>query len=387
MKTAVIGGGAAGLCAAVTAREKGDSVVLFERADRVGKKILASGNGRCNIMNTGPLRYPGGGAFAAKVFEAVTREDLSAFFARHGLALREEAEGRVYPATGKASTVLNVLLGAALKYGVDIRAQSPVRRAEARAEGGFLVLGEVYDKLIVTGGGKAQVKPDGDEGAYGLLGALGHPVTPLQPSLTPLLTERDPIKGLSGQRVAADVALVEGGICLARETGELLFTDYGVSGVCVMQLARYAQPGAALHIDLRRAMGFLGEDLTAYFDKRRRELPFCDAGNFLTGLFTEPLIRQLTARARLTGLSDETLNRLSDIIRRYDIKVTGRRGFEHAQVTAGGADLHFFHPRTLESALHRHLHAAGEILDVDGACGGFNLMFACVSGIAAARAE
>ena len=387
MKTAVIGGGAAGLCAAVAAREKGDEVVLFERMDRVGKKLLATGNGRCNIMNTGPLRYTGGAAFAQKVLSVCSREALCVFFEKHGLALREEAQGRVYPATGQAATVLNVLLNAAVKTGVCIRTGMQVTAVGTHANGTYAVFGEPFDKLIISGGGKAQPRLGSDGSAHALLLSLGHPITALSPALVPLRADMSGLRGLSGLRVTADVFLEAQGREYGRETGEVLFANDGLSGVCIMQLSRLYRTGACIRLDLRRAMNFTGEDLLAYLADRRASLPNADASGFLTGLFAEPVARVVRERAGLRQLTDDALKRLAHTLVHFTVPLTGTRGFNSAQVTAGGADLSFFNPENLESTLHKRLHAAGEVLDVDGDCGGYNLMFAFCSGIAAARAD
>jgi predicted Rossmann fold flavoprotein len=386
MRTAIIGGGAAGLCAAVTAAEKGDRVVLYERRMRVGQKLLATGNGRCNLMNTGTPHYPGGAAFALRALEAFSKDDLRRFFERLGLTLRGEAQGRVYPATGQAASVLNVLVRAVQKYHVHVQTDKTVDTVRPLAAGGFDIDGDRFDKLIIASGGMASVKPDAAGGAYRILGDLGHPVTRMKPALVPLKADMTGLKGLAGLRITAAIALVKDGRVLKKETGEILFTDYGLSGVCVMQLGRSFIPGAQAHIDLRPAMGTEGS-AEAFFYRRRQTLPFAQAEDFLTGLLATPLAAVVRKRAALTELDDASLKRLTEVVCDFMIPVTDTCGFERAQTTAGGADLAYFTPETMESLLVKRLHAAGEVLDVDGDCGGYNLMFAFCSGILAARAD
>lgn len=385
MRTAIIGGGAAGLCAAVAAAEKGGRVTVFERMDRVGKKLLATGNGRCNVMNMGPFCYPAGADFAARALSVFSAFDLQQFFEKHGLMLREEAQGRVYPATGQAATVLNVLLRAMDKNGVRVVLNAPVDRIEKIGEM-YRVLGEAFEKVIVAGGGRAQEKLGSNGSAVKLLQALGHPVTKLAPALCPIEADMTHLKGLSGLRVRADVSIEKDGRTLHRESGELLFTDYGLSGVCVMQLSRFFEPGCRMHIDLRKAMGFEGDTLK-FFQKRRETLAHADAADFLTGLFATPLCVKIQKRAQLFDLSDAALVRLAQAVCDYTVDLRAIRGFDQAQVTRGGAEVKYFIPETMASTLHKGLYAAGEVLDVDGLCGGFNLMFAFCSGIIAARAE
>lgn len=385
MKTAVIGGGAAGLCAAIAASEKGDSVALFERMDRVGKKILATGNGRCNLLNVGEPRYGEANGFVKRALSVFSCAELISFFERLGLTLREEGEGRVYPATGQAATVLNVLLKAIERQKVSVRLSTPVSALQKK-DTGFWVNGEPFDKVIAAGGGMAQNKLGSNGSCYPLLAALGHPIVPPVPSLTPLETGREHLRGLSGLRIKADVSLKKEGRVLAMETGELLFTDYGVSGVCVMQLSRAFEEGATLHIDLRRTMN-IDCDCFDFFKKRRKTLSGIAAGDFLTGLFATPLARVIASRATLSDLSDAALLRLAHVVTDFALPDIRLRGFDFAQVTRGGIALSSIRPETMASTLVNHLHAAGEVLDVDGDCGGFNLMFAFISGLIAGFAR
>jgi len=383
MRTAIIGAGAAGLAAAIEAARFGQTVTLYERMDRVGKKLLATGNGRCNLMNTGPLLYPVGQSFAEKAFEAFSPKDLRLFFESLGLGLREEAEGRVYPATGQAATVLNVLLNGLKRAGIEPLCGVKVSRV-IPSNGGYLVDGVFFDKVILASGGCAQPKLGSDGSGLDILKTLGHTVTAFSPCLTAMETDAAAIRGLSGLRIKADIRLEKSGRVLNAQSGEVLFADYGISGVCVMQLSAHYEKDAVAVLDLRRAMN-IDEDAFSFFKKRQALLTSLAAKDFLTGLFATPLCSLLLKRAEVSDLSDDALLRLADLVTAFSLPVLKLKGFEQAQLAKGGASLDEFSPSTMASKRLKGLYAVGELLDVAGDCGGFNLMFAFASGIIAAR--
>ena len=277
----VIGGGAAGLAAAIAAAECGDTVTVAEKMDRVGKKILATGNGRCNLMNTGAPRYPGNAAFAADVLSHCGAEAQKAFWEHLGLRLRQEEAGRVYPVSSQASSVLDALrlqltaLHVRVVTGVSITALQ-------RENDGWTALsadGQRFwaNRVIISGGGCAQPKLGSDGSALRLLTNLGCPATPFAPALTQIITDSTSIKGLSGIRVKAQVAVIDRKSVLHEEDGELLFADYGVSGVCVMQCARYAKDGRVLRVSLVKGMGFADAgEFRRELNHRRKN---CDGGD------------------------------------------------------------------------------------------------------------
>lgn len=388
----VIGGGAAGLAAAICAARQGAHVTLLEKMDRVGKKILATGNGRCNLLNAGPLRYPGGAAFAQAVLSHADARRVSAFFESLGLSLREEEEGRVYPASGQASSVLDVLRISCLRHGVQTVCGAAVSRIEKRPEGwSAFANGMEYDAdaLIVTGGGKAAPKLGSDGSAYALLTSQGHRLIPPRPALTQLKTEAGPIRGLAGIRARAGLWLTREGKTLAHEQGEILFTEYGVSGVAAMQLARDAA-GAVLHIDLRPAIHIESSGVLPGLVLRAELFSGFPLEQYFTGWLPSRLGMALLKKAGIGPLSrpcstlaKQEISALAALLADFPLAITGVQGFESAQVTAGGVDTADFDPLTLASCLAPGLYAAGEVLDVDGDCGGFNLLFAWSSGMLA----
>ena len=391
----IIGGGASGLAAAIVAGQMGARVTLLDRNDRVGKKLLATGNGRCNLANTGEAAYFGDPNFARAVLQSMPVAEVLAFFERIGLPVRADASGRVYPACNQAAAVLDVLRAQLDSLGVRV-----ITQAEARAlqplGGGWRVLssqGEfTADQVIVCCGGLAAPKL-GAANAYRLLTALGCELIPAAPALSPLETEKAPLKGLSGLRLPAILTLCGDGVPAARTVGEVLFADYGVSGVCAMQLARDAwhllndHKKVMLYIDFSPALG-LGDyvmgrqtpaapgenraEIAAWLARRREALPGDPLLGALPRLLREKL--QKAPQADLPGL-----------LCAYPLAVTGVRGFDQAQVTQGGIAASVFDPATLEHKRLPGLHACGEMLNVDGDCGGFNLQFAFATGLLAGR--
>lgn len=397
MKIIVIGGGAAGMVAAIEAARCGARVTLLERMDRVGKKLLATGNGRCNLMNLDQEDYPGGSFLAHSVLAKCGVEEQQAFWHQAGLRLRTEDGGRVYPASGQASTVLDTLRLQMDCLGVRVMVQTAVQDILPEKTG-FTVKtenGNLHgDKLILAGGGCAQPKLGSDGSLWPILTRLGHRLVQPRPALTQIMTDTAPIRGLGGVRVKADVSVLHGGKTLHKETGEVLFADYGVSGVCVMQCARFAEKGSVLRLNLLRGMGFDSlHQAKAELLRRRVTWAGQPMEKLMTGLCVPRLASCLCAAAgirfrdRLTGsLTDREAAELAQTLTAFDLTVKGVKDFSAAQVTAGGLAADEFDPETLESKIVPGLYAAGEMLDVDGNCGGFNLMFAFGSGMLAARA-
>ncbi len=391
----IIGGGAAGLAAAIAAAECGDCVTILERMDRVGKKILATGNGRCNLMNTGDRRYPGGTALADAVLDRCGVPEQTRFWQHIGLRMRQEEGGRVYPVSGMASTVLDCLRFAADGLGVETVTGAHVDGIVQGKRGFTVAAGEKRfraDRVIIAGGGCAQPKLGSDGSVCDLLTSLGHRRTRLIPALTQIITDTDAIRGLSGVRARCEVRITDGERVKHRETGELLFADYGVTGVCVMQCARWAAPGNILHIDLVKALGFDAPgELSAELRRRRYAWAHRPLADLLTGLCVPKLANCLLHAAWIRDVHKRTIGTLTEreiavlltAAADFTLAIHGVKGFDHAQVTAGGVAADEFDPATMASRLVPGIHAAGEVLDVDGDCGGFNLMFAFGSGILA----
>ena len=394
----VIGGGAAGLMAALTAAEGADQrVILLERQQRVGRKLLATGNGRCNLTNTGASlsHYHGEDpAFVLPALNAFPPAETLAFFHSLGLLTVEEYGGRVYPLSNSANSVLDVLRLQLDKAGVELHAPCPVREIHRWGRGFRLVTeeGEMgCDKLILACGGCAGAKLGGVMDGYTLAKALGHKRTGLYPALVQLVTEPDYPRALKGVRVQCALRLKRRDFCLAESRGELQFTETGVSGPAVFDLSRAAATGGAgltLHVAL---LPLTPEELTALLRRRQTQAPQAPASELFTGMLHNRLGRMavkyagLSQNAPLADLSREELESAAAACLDFALPVRGTESFDHAQVTAGGLRTSDFDPQTLESRLVPGLFVCGELLDIDGDCGGFNLQWAWSSGRLAGR--
>ncbi len=395
----IIGAGASGMVAALTAAETpGRRVVLLERQQRAGRKLLATGNGRCNLTNTGASleNYHGEDpAFAAPALAAFPPEAATAFFRTLGLVTVEERGGRVYPLSDAANSVVDVLRFSLEARGVELRTACPVR-AVRREKGGFLVVtdgGELRaDRLIVACGGAAGAKLGGVSDGYELLKTLGHKRTALYPALVQLLTAPEYPRALKGVRADCALRLYAGKTLLAEDSGELQFTEKGVSGPVVFALSRAAATGGkglVLHADFLRELN--ARELPELLRQRQRTLPELPAADMLTGMVHNRLGKMLVryaglnAAAPLRALSPDELGALAAACRDFRLELRGTEGFDSAQVTAGGIKTAGFDPETLQSRSVPGLFACGEVLDIDGDCGGYNLQWAWASGRLAGR--
>ena len=394
----VIGGGASGMLAALTAAEEPENrVILLERQQRLGRKLLATGNGRCNLTNTAaaPEHYHGAEAdFVRPALEKFGPADTLRYFHSLGLLTVEEYGGRVYPLSNAANSVLDVLRYALERAGVELRCGCPAR--EIRRHGaGYAVVTEAdtlkADALIVACGGCAGAKLGGVKDGYELLKPLGHKRTGLFPALVQLLTAPEYPRALKGVRCPASLRLGAGESVLAESRGELQFTDNGVSGPAVFDLSRAAATGGeglTLHI---RLLPLEEAEILSLLRERQAGYPELPASEILTGMLHNRLGRMLVKYAGLSPntplreLTEAELGALARACVDFRLPVKGTEGFDHAQVTAGGLRTADFDPRTLESRLAPGLFACGELLDVDGDCGGYNLQWAWASGRLAGR--
>lgn len=396
---AIIGAGASGMMAALTAAEQtNNQILLFERQARPGRKLMATGNGRCNLTNRGaaPEHYhsetPG---FVDAALAAFPPEETLAWFQAHGLLTVTEESGRVYPLSNAANSVLDVLRFALQRPNITLRAGEPV--TAVRRQGGSFLVETESDRVeancvIVACGGAAGAKLGGVRDGYTILQSLGHRRTALHPALVQLTTEPDYPRALKGVRADARLTLSAGRTVLARTSGEVQFTEKGVSGPAVFDLSRAASTGGkglTLTIDFLR--NYTAKDVLALLRQRREAAPELDAGELLTGAVHnrvgKMLLRyaQISAGRPLRDVTDDELKAAARACKTFVLPVRGTEGFENAQVTAGGIRADEFDPQTLESLLVPGLFACGEVLDVDGDCGGYNLQWAWASGRKAGR--
>lgn len=397
---AIIGGGAAGLMAAVSAKmtDAARTVVILERLDKVGKKLLATGNGRCNLTHD-PIRedcYHGGISLFREVYGRFPAEETRRFFERLGVWTFADEAGRVYPVSCQASAVLDALRFRAEALGAEGKPSFPV--TEIRKEKGrFCIISpdETVSaaRVIVCAGGKASPSLGSDGSGYALLRRFGHTDTPLAPAIVQIKTDTSPIRALKGIKVNAEAAVLLNGKPLRREKGEVLFTEYGLSGPPILQLSRIASTEKGpLAVRLNFLPELAQDELYRRLCIRKKELFYLTLENFLSGILQKRLGQTLLKYAgvlplgRSAGtLTDQELRTLARAIQCFSLEVRGTLSFSGAQVTAGGIRCGEF-TGLLESKKQPGLFAAGEILDIDGDCGGYNLQWAWSSGFTAGKA-
>ncbi len=401
MTVLIIGGGASGLMAAITAKKLAPDtrVVIAERLDRVGKKILATGNGRCNFsnLNANTANYHGKvPSFVNNALKEFTVADTVNFFNEIGVFPREEHDGRLYPYSLQASAVLDALrqkcdmLGVETLTGKNVK-EITVKKGALKAvfEGGERMSA---DRVILAAGGCASPSLGSDGSGFEILKKLGHTVTQLSPALVQVKTDTKPIKGLSGIKIEGTATLIWGEKVLGSDSGEILFTDYGLSGPPIFQLSAKMP----FKNDLTIALDFMSEyslrQVYEVLEGRKKALSGLTMEGFFNGLLNKRL-GNLIARAagieklsfKVSELDRDMLWSLARLIKEYKINVTGLNGFKNAQVTAGGALTDQFSQYTMQSKFIENLYCCGEIFDIHGDCGGYNLQWAWSSGYLAGK--
>ncbi len=391
MNVCVIGGGAAGMLAALTAAENGHRVLLLERQSRVGRKLLATGNGRCNLSNyhVSPAHYHGGAGFCDFALSQFDVGETLQYFASLGLLTVSEASGRIYPMSNMAGSVLDVLRYALERPEIDLQTGQTVTAVRKMPEG-FSVKTETDTFsarcLILATGGAAGSKVGGGMDGYRLAKSLGHHRTALYPSLVQLKTDPTYPRALKGVKAQCGISICRGSQVLARNSGEVLFTEYGVSGPAIFDLSRSVSAGGS---DLTCLLNFFPDweeaEVLHWLSQRQAAMAAHEASTLLTGSCHTRLGQMICKSAgftnqRAAGLTRDDLRRIARQATHFALPITGTCGFDQAQVTAGGLDTSEFDPRTLQSRLVPGLYACGELLDIDGDCGGYNLQWAWSSG-------
>ncbi|MGE5557247.1 MAG: NAD(P)/FAD-dependent oxidoreductase [Bacillota bacterium] len=403
----IIGGGAAGLTAAIMAARQGADVTVLERMDRVGKKILATGNGRCNLTNVNcdPSKYHGMDAgFTGIPLQIFGAEKTVGFFEELGISCRTEDGGKVYPYSNQASAVLDVLRYELKRLGVKVRCTAEVGGIFPVA-GGFSVMLKTGEKvaghkIILAAGGKASPQLGSNGSGFRLAQELGHSVIKAFPALVQLRLDAPFLKGLDGIKFDGKAAIFDREKILREEEGEILLTDYGISGPPILQLSRVASERLSdkesVWLKLDVFPGFTRKDLADILDKKIRLDPDKTVEFSLIGLLNKRLIPVVLKEAGIERRKScrevtfaETAN-LMKILKGWRLTISGTQSWAQAQVTAGGVSVKEIDPVTLESKLIAGLYFAGEIIDVDGDCGGYNLQWAWstgyIAGISAAEA-
>ena len=403
---AVIGGGASGLMAALAAHDVNPALTIgvLERLPRVGKKLMATGNGRCNLtnMNASPADYHGDVAFMESAMRRFPPEAVLNRFEACGVYPLIEESGRVYPMSGQASSVLD-----ALRLSMAERGIAEVCEFEAASLEKIGKLWRVRGKdgreararrVIVAAGGMTAPNLGGSASGYKLLESLGHHITPRLPALVQLKTDPAAVRALKGIKYDGAIDILVDGRLMRSESGEVLFTEYGLSGPPVLQISRVASTALARRNRPRvtarlHVLPFSEEEACSLLQTRRTRLGARALENFLTGLVNKRLGQTLVKlacplplAAPASALTDAQLDALAALLTGWELTVTGTQGFDQAQVTAGGVRGADFDPDTMESRLAPGLYVTGELYDIDGDCGGFNLQWAWASALAAGEA-
>lgn len=397
----IIGGGAAGMVAAISASRNGAKAVILEQLPRVGKKILATGNGRCNLTNAyiDIDRYHGSNVnFAYGALKQFDRYDTIKFFEELGIHCIEEEEGKIYPASLQASSVLDVLRYEMKTLGVEENCDVRVISILADTSGFMVQLKDGRrihgDRVILAAGGKANPGLGSNGSGYDLAEQLGHKVVEPFPALVQLRLKVSFQKALSGVKLIGEASIEVQGSMLRRERGEILFTDYGVSGPPVIQLSRCAGEQLRLGkspvftLDMFPQTSY--DELMEILKKRtklRGEKPFDFS---FVGLVNKRLINILLKETGIINVQmpcsevkTEQLEAIASKMKKWSMEIIGTQSWSEAQVTAGGVDVRDINPKTMESKITPGLYFAGEVIDIDGDCGGYNLQWAWSSGYVA----
>ena len=405
-RVVVIGGGAAGLMAAVIAGREGAKVTLLEKMNYVGKKMGITGKGRCNITNACDMsefikNTPGNGKFLYGAYERFTNEDLLQLLHDAGLETKVERGGRVFPASDSALDVRNTFMKLMKHYGVDVHLEEPVKKLliDDGVVTGVVTDRETYhaDAVVIATGGKSYPATGSTGDGYMLAAQVGHTITDIRPSLVPIVTEESWVKDLMGLSLRnVELSVVAKNKVQAKMFGEMMFTHFGITGPIVLSLSHTV--GKLMR---KKNIGIIGLDINLKpalspetLDKRlQKDFDLYSKKQLINGMKDLlpsrliPLIIELAGidpQKPINQISKEERQQIGYMLQHMPLTVKGLRPVEEASVTAGGISLKEFNPKTMESKLVKGLYGAGEVLDIDAFTGGYNLQAAFSTGYVAA---
>ena len=405
-RVVVIGGGAAGLMAAVIAGREGAKVTLLEKMNYVGKKMGITGKGRCNITNACDMsdfikNTPGNGKFLYGAYERFTNEDLLQLLHDAGLETKVERGGRVFPASDSALDVRNTFMKLMKHYGVDVHLEEPVKKllVDDGVVTGVVTDKETYhaDAVVIATGGKSYPATGSTGDGYILAAQVGHKITDIRPSLVPIVTEESWVKDLMGLSLRnVELSVVAKNKVQAKMFGEMMFTHFGITGPIVLSLSHTV--GKLMR---KKNIGTIGLDINLKpalspetLDKRlQKDFELYSKKQLINGMKDLlpsrliPLIIELAGidpQKPINQISKEERQQIGYMLQHIPLTVKGLRPVEEAIVTAGGISLKEFNPKTMESKLVKGLYGAGEVLDIDAFTGGYNLQAAFSTGFVAA---
>jgi predicted Rossmann fold flavoprotein len=387
--TAIVGGGAAGLISAVDLLRgknaiSGSEIIILERNDRVGKKLIATGNGQGNLTNSNIAEenYYGDKEFIKEFLSNYKEIDLNNYLEDVGIPLTKGKDGKIYPLSKQANSVLDTIR-AYLNFN-GVKEQTLTTVTAIKKDSGAIKLttnnGEFFAKNVIYAVGGAAAKQFGTDGtSYSPLEKLGHKKTAIYPSLVQLKTETNLIKGLKGLKEVAKVTAIYKGKEIKSAVGDLLFTEFGVSGSAVFAVSAAVVGLENVTLNVEFLHDIKIEDLEEILIKRQK-LDYINREDLLNGVLNKRI-----GQAVIKSAADKSPKGLAHAAKNFKLKVVGNLGFNYAQVTKGGIVTDDINSKTMESKLMKNLYVVGEILNVDGDCGGYNLTFAFVTGLVAAR--
>lgn len=378
----VIGGGASGLMAGITAARAGAKVTILEQNSKIGKKILSTGNGRCNITNldqNSAYYRSNMPDFSKSVLQTLSVDDTLAFFQSIGIFTKDK-NGYVYPRSYQAASVVEALTMEVRHLKIKCKTQEKVVRIE-KTENGFTVFTETWhydcDRVIVACGSKASVVEGSDGSGYILAKALGHSLVKPLPALTGLRGMENWFSKWAGVRCEATVSLFTDDECVISDTGEVQLTDYGISGIPIFQISRYVSRALEMNRRVSVRLDFVPdmsrEELHRHFNNVLQYDENKKIKNLLIGFLPQKLADVVAERVNSV---EEAIH----IIKEFDVRIKETMDFSHAQVCTGGVDCTELDSATMESRVVPGVYICGELVDVDGACGGYNLQWAWSSG-------
>ncbi len=396
----IVGGGASGLVAAICAARGGGEVTIIEQKDKLGKKILSTGNGRCNLTNEYmDLKCFRGDdtSIVSSVLEQFGYKDTLSFFEELGVILKNR-QGYIYPISDQASTILDVLCYEIKRLRVNVVLEETVETIRKESNEFLIITNRssyACDAVILATGGKAASVLGSDGSGYRLAKSFGHTISNVVPALVQLVGKGNYFKQVSGVRTNASVNLFVDEECVATDTGELQLTNYGISGIPVFQVSRYA--AKALHekksvfaeIDFLPTM--CEEELKNFISDRKKQHGERLAAEFFIGMLHNKLATMLLKEAYIPAhisaneIREDKWNKLLELIKHFNIEIVDTNSFKQAQICAGGVHTDEIDGDTMESIYEKNLYLTGELLDVDGICGGYNLQWAWATGYIAGK--
>ncbi|MFQ9968101.1 MAG: aminoacetone oxidase family FAD-binding enzyme [Peptoniphilus sp.] len=382
MDIIIIGAGASGIVTAINAKNENNRVILLEKNDRIGKKLLATGNGRCNYtnMNLSEKNYSSPD-FVKRTLEDFSNEDLINYFRILGLESTLDGN-RVYPISLKANSVLNILIYWLEKKGIEVKTKSQVKEIKKTKKGYEVITNEETlraDIVVAAFGGKAMPASGSDGVSFEILKKMGIRVTDLKPALTQLKLDSKYLKHLSGTKVIGRARLLRDEKVIDEREGEILFTNYGISGPPILDMSVNIEEGDIIEVPL---INNLKKDSIDMVYNRYYMFPDFSLEEFLMGLVDKKFIHYIVdsldmdKNTAMNMISMGDFEKIIGLLLKSRFKVTGNTGFKNAQVTRGGVSLDEVSPENYEAKKYKDLYIIGEALDIDGDCGGYNLHFA-----------